>query len=342
LGSLTGSWVLQQVRDEVVDFVTRWSEESNIPIARFVEWLEISPSKYYEWRRRHGQANEHNGRVPRTFWLQAWERAAIIDFYREHPDEGYRRLTYMMIDADVVATSPSSVYRVLKQAKLLNRWAQKPSKKGQGFQQPEKPHEHWHIDVAYINICGTFYYLCSILDGYSRYLIHWEIRETMTEADVEIIVQRARERFPQVKPRIISDNGPQFVAMDFKTFIRQCGMTHVRTSPYYPQSNGKIERWHKSLKRECIRPGTPLSLEDARQLVEKFVMFYNQVRLHSAIGYVTPKDKLEGRDPVIFAERKRKLAAARKRRSLSRSQAEPKVPRQGRRVRSEVAELCPL
>jgi putative transposase len=248
----------------------------------------------------------------------------------------------MMIDADVVAASPSSVYRVLKQAKLLNRWAQEPSAKGQGFQQPERPHEHWHIDVAYINICGTFYYLCSILHGYSRYLVHWEIRETMTEADVEIIVQRARERVPEVKPRIISDNGPQFVARGFKTFIRQCGMSHVRTSPYYPQSNGKIERWHKSLKRECIRPGTPLSLEDGRQLVNRFVMCYNQERLHSAIGYVTPKDKLEGREPIIFAERKRKLAAARKRRSLSRSKAEPRAPRQSGRVRIELAEPCPL
>ena len=248
----------------------------------------------------------------------------------------------MMIDADIVAASPSSVYRVLKQAKLLNRWNQKPSKKGQGFQQPEKPHEHWHIDVAYINICGTFYYLCSILDGYSRYLVHWEIRETMTEADVEIILQRARERFPRVKPRIISDNGPPFIAVEFKTFIRFCGMTHVRTSPYYPQSNGKIERWHKSLKGECIRPGTPLSLEDARRLVKKFVMYYNQERLHSAIGYVTPKDKLEGREPVIFAERKRKLAVARKRRSLSRSVARPRTPRQSGRVMLEVAEPCPL
>jgi putative transposase len=334
--------VPQKVRDEVVDFVTRWSRETDIPVAHLVEWLEVSPSKYYDWRRRYGQANEHNGRVPRTFWLQEWEREAIIDFYRKHPDEGYRRLTYMMIDTDVVAASPSSVYRVLTQAKLLNRWDQKPSKKGQGFQQPEKPHEHWHIDVAYINICGTFYYLCSILDGYSRYLVHWEIRETMTETDVEIILQRARERFPQVKPRIISDNGPQFIARDFKTFIRHCGMTHVRTSPYYPQSNGKIERWHKSLKGECIRPGTPLSLEDARRLVKKFVMYYNQARLHSAIGYVTPKDKLEGREPVIFAERKRKLAAARKRRSLSRSEAEAKAPRQSGRVRIEVAEPCPL
>ena len=310
-------------------------------MARFVEWLEISQSKYYDWRRRYGQANEHNGRMSRTFWLQEWEREAIVDFYREHPDEGYRRLTYMMIDADVVATSPSSVYRVLKQARLLNRWAHEPSAKGQGFQQPEKPHEHWHIDVAYINICGTFYYLCSILDGYSRYLVHWEIREMMTEADVEIIVQRAWERFPRVKPRVISDNGPQFVARDFKTFIRQCGMTHVRTSPYYPQSNGKIERWHKSLKSECIRPGTPLSLKDARQLVDRFVVHYNQERLHSAIGYVTPKDKLAGQEAIVFAERKRKLAEARSRRSLSRREAEPGAPRQSGRVRLQVAEPCP-
>ena len=251
-------------------------------------------------------------------------------------------MTYMMLDADIVAASPSSVYRVLKQANLLNRWAQKPSKKGQGFQQPEKAHEHWHIDMAYINICGTFYYLCSILDGYSRCLVHWEIRETMTETDVEIILQRARERVPGVKPRIISDNGPQFIARDFKSFIRQCGMTHVRTSPYYPQSNGKIERWHKSLKSECIRPGTPLSLDDARQLVNKFVMYYNQERLHSAIGYVTPNDKLEGRELTIFAERRRKLAVARRRRSQSSRETEPGINRQSDRIRSEVAEPCSL
>ena len=127
---MTGCWVPQQVRDEVVVFVTKWSRESGIPVAHFAEWLEIRPSKYYDWRRRYGQANEPNGRIPRTFWLQEWEREAIIDFYREHPDEGYRRLTYMMIDADVVAASPSSVYRVFKRAKLLNRWAQEPSKKG--------------------------------------------------------------------------------------------------------------------------------------------------------------------------------------------------------------------
>jgi putative transposase len=138
--------------------------------------------------------------------------------------------------------------------------------------------------VSYINISRTFYYLCSILDGCRRYIVNWDLREWMTEADIEIILERAKELYPKARPRIISDNGLQFIAKDFKEFIRVSGMTHVRTSPYYSQSNGKIECWHKSLKGECIRPGTPLSLEDARRLVEGYVEHYNDVRLNSAIG----------------------------------------------------------
>jgi putative transposase len=242
--------------------------------------------------------------------LEDWEKAAIIAFHDVYPLEGYRRLTYIMLDADVVAVSPSSVYRVLKAAgKLRPRWG-KPSKKGRGFEQPVRPHQHWHIDVSYINICGTFYFLCSILDGYSRFVIHWEIRDTMKESEVETVIQRAREQFPGERPRIISDNGPQFVAKDFKEFIRICGMTHVRTSFYYPQSNGKMERWYKTLKTGCIRVATPLSLDDARRLVAAFVTYYNTVRLHSAIAYITPADKLAGRAEAIWATRRQKLAAA--------------------------------
>ena len=128
-------------------------------------------------------------------------------------------------------------------------------------------------------------------------------------------------KFPGEMPRIISDNGPQFIAKDFKAFIRICGMTHVRTSPYYPQSNGKLERYHRTIKGECIRPGTPLSLEDARRLVGKYVEHYNQVRLHSAIGYVAPGDKLAGRETEIFAERDRKLDQARQSRKAHRQVA---------------------
>ena len=102
----------------------------------------------------------------------------------------------------------------------------------------------------------------------------------MTEAEVETILQRAREQYPGEHPRIIGNTGLQFIARDFKEFIRICGMTHVKTSPYYPQSNGKIERWFKTLKGGCIRVKTPLSLEDARRLVAEFVTYYNTVRLH--------------------------------------------------------------
>ena len=143
----------------------------------------------------------------------------------------------------------------------------------------------------------------------------------MTEAEIEIILEGAKEKHPEAKPRIISDNGPQFIARDFKEFIRISGMTHVRTSPYYPQSNGKIERWHKSLKTECIRPGTPLTPKDARQLIEQYVNHYNMVRLHSAIGFVTPHDMLAGRQVEIHAARDRKLEEARRQRQKSRQQA---------------------
>jgi len=283
--------------------------------------MGLAASKWHNWKHRYGKANEHNAWVPRDHWLEDQEKQAILDFHALYPLEGYRRLTFMMLDADVVACSPSSVYRVLKAAGLLDRHAPTPSSKGTGFVQPLRPHEHWHVDVSYLNIAGTFYYLCSLLDGCSRFTVHWEIRETMTETDVEQIVQRAREKFPGVTPRIISDNGPQFIARDFKEFIRLCGMTHVKTSPYYPQSNGKIERWHRILKEDCIRPGTPLTLEDARRIVARFVEHYNTVRLHSALGYVTPKDKLEGRDQEIFAARDRKLEAARERRKEKRQAA---------------------
>jgi len=214
---------------------------------------------------------------------------------------------------------------VLRDAGLIKPHHQKPSKTGQGFQQPLRAHEHWHVDVSYIKIAGTFFYLCSLLDGSSRFIVHRELRESMTEAEVETIIQRARERFPGERPRIISDNGPQFIAKDFKEFIRGCGMTHVRTSPYYPQSNGKIERWHKTLKGECIRVKTPLSLEDARRLVTEFVAHYNEVRLHSAIGYVAPADKLAGRDRAILAERDRKLDLARQRRKAAREACRPAI-----------------
>lgn len=295
-----------------------WSAKTEIPVSRFLSWLGLARSKWHRWKDRYGQANEHNAQIPRDHWLCEWERQAILDFHESHPLEGYRRLTFMMLDQDVVAVSPSTVYRVLCEAGLMGKRTGKTASKGQGFKQPKKAHAHWHVDIAYVNLHGTFYYLCSVLDGFSRYIVHWEIRESMKEKEVELIVQRAREKHPGASPRVISDNGPQFMAKDFKEFIRVCGMSHVRTSPHYPQSNGKIERFHRTLKGECIRPGTPLTLKDAERLVSGYVEYYNEQRLHSAIDYVSPRDKLEGRDKEILEARDRKLEKARERRKAQR------------------------
>lgn len=293
---------------------------TEIPVQRFAGWLGIG-KKLFDWKKRYGKVNEHNGAIPRDHWIEPWEQQAIIDFHAKHPLEGYRRLSFMMLDADIVCVSPSTTYRVLRRAGLLDRWNRKPSKKGTGFVQPDAPHRHWHVDVAYINISGTFYYLCSVLDGYSRAIVHWEIRESMTEAAVETVLQRAREAHPENRPRIISDNGPQFIARDFKEFIRIAGMTHVRTSPYYPQSNGKIERYHRTIKGDAIRPNAPESYEEAKRRISEFVAHYNNTRLHSAIGYVTPDDKMAGREKEIWATRDHRLHQAREHRRVRRRDA---------------------
>lgn len=314
---MTGRWVPPDRRDEVVDCITSLSTRTDLPVRPMLQRLGIARAKFARWTDSYGALPTPHGPVPRDHWLTQAERDGILLYHDRHPLEGYRQLTYMMLDAGEVAVSPSSVYRVLKAAGRLDRWTRTPSKKGTGFDQPTHAHEHWHIDFTYANIAGTFYCLCAILDGWSRYLVHWELRETMTTRDVTTILQRAQERFPTAQPRMISDNGPQFIARDFRDVIRLSGMTHVRTAPYYPQSNGKIERWNQTLKVTTIRPEAPTSIEEARRQVTAFVTQYNHHRLHSAIGYVTPADRLAGRSDQIWATRDARLEEARAARQLA-------------------------
>jgi transposase InsO family protein len=260
-----------------------------LPACRIRTWTGLSENKYYSWKKRYGKKNEHNGQMPKKHWITEEEREAIVGFCWDYDLEGYRRLSFMMLDADVAAVSPSTVYRMLKEAGELSSMDWETSKKGTGFEQLTEAHQHWHMDVSYLNIKGTFYYFCGVLDGYSRAILHWEIKEQMKEEDVEFVLQRAAEKYPRTigcpaPPRVVSDNGPQFVARDFKAYVRLLGMDHVRTSPYYPQSNGKIERVNQILKTECIRRKVPPSLEEARRVVGEFVAYYNEERLHSAIG----------------------------------------------------------
>ena len=283
-------------------------------------WASAS-SKFHDWRDRYGKVTNTTAGF-RDWWLEDWEKQAILRFsvrvsagglsaagvHDARPRRGGRQPVECL--PRVEGGGPHRPHRRTSRRR-----------KARAFISPQKPHEHWHIDISYLNIHGTFYYLTTILDGYSRYIVHWEIRRSMRSKTSWWSFSGRKRNFPNETPRIISDNGSQFLAKDFKEFIRICGMTHVRTSPYYPQSNGKLERFHGSIKGECIRPGTPLSLEDAVRIVGRYVEHYNEVRLHSAIGYVAPADKLAGREAEIFAARDRKLAEARSDRKEQREAA---------------------
>ena len=126
---------------------------------QIIKWIGIGRSKYFSW---YGKDNYHNGKIPRDYWLLEEEKETIIKYYLSHSQEGYRAITYRMIDEDVIAVSPATTYRVLKKARLFSRWNNRVSSKGRGFKQPLEPHEHWHTDVSYININGTFYYFIGV------------------------------------------------------------------------------------------------------------------------------------------------------------------------------------
>jgi transposase InsO family protein len=302
------------VRDAVLDYVEYWRSRTELTQSFFLKRLELPRVKYRDWVRRYGKKEQHNGLIPKHHWLLPEERRLIIDYKRNNPEIGYRALTYHLIDNDIVAVSPASISRTLREAGLLSSWC-RSSSKGKGYTQPLEPHEQWHTDVSYINICGTFYYFSAVLDGCSRAILHWQLSTSMKEEDAELLLLEAKERYPKTHPRLITDNGPCYVAHDFKKFVKTIGVSHTLISPYYPQSNGKIERFNKTLKVECIRKTTPLTPDDARRLIDDFVYCYNHERLHAALEYVTPIDRLKGRHTKIFETRKIKIEQARKARA---------------------------
>ena len=311
-------WVEPEIRDSVVERITYLSFRSGIPVRKLLTQIGLCRVKFYKWVKRAGAPNLHNGKIPKSHWLTPEEIKMVEDYARGHYGQndfflkdGYRRITYTMLDSDIVAVHPSSVYRILKNAGLLNKWnTSKKNMKGNGFRQPDGPHKHWHVDIKYLNFQGTFLFLISVLDGYSRYILHHEIRHTMTEYDVQLAVQKAKDKYPEARPRIITDNGGQFIAKEFKEFIKAAELTHIRTSVAYPPANGKIERFHRTISEECLRIKSPVSFEDYKIYIEDYINFYNSQRLHASISYLTPEDYLMGRKEERIKERENKLEKA--------------------------------
>lgn len=286
--------------------VERLKTDAGFPIARSLAVLRVPRATYFRWAAAGGKAPRPPAVVPKAHWITPAERTAIIACARAHPELGYARLTYHMADTGVAAVSPSTVYTILREAGLIGRWQPAREAHRQGFHQPLRPHEQWHTDIAYLNILGTQYFLLAVLDGYSRAILHHEIRCTMTTTDVEIVLERALATLPAdtPRPRLITDNGSQYVSAQFTQYLRTTGLSHSRTRVRHPQSNGKYERWNQTAKVECVRRmalggrDDPEALAEAQQVLARYVTHYNTTRPHSALHYLTPADYLRGPDHV--------------------------------------------
>jgi transposase InsO family protein len=195
-----------------------------------------------------------------------------------------------MLDANIVVVSCSAVYTTLKRADLTKKWEERGEEAGKGFIQPRGIHEQWHADFSYLKIDGNFYYFVAVLEGFSRMILAWDLFTTMETWTVQTVVQKAKEEYPLARPRLITDNGSQFISKDFAEFMTLLEMRHTFIRPAHPQSNGKLERFHRTLKTEEVRMSAYLGYEDARFRLGEWIEYYNERRLHSGINYLTPKE----------------------------------------------------
>jgi transposase InsO family protein len=271
-------------------------------------------STYYGWFDEKGDLKPPGTRkMTNDRRVLDTEVQAVIAYRQLHKDVGYRKLTWMMIDEDVAFLSESAVYQILSEHNLLYGFAAPDSEgtKKEYQHKPKHPHHHWHTDIAYIKIAGVFYFLIMLLDGYSRYLLGWDLMTDMLGSSVEDFIAKMKEKFPFAKPKLIHDNGGQFISHDFKKLVTSLEIQSVHTRRNHPQTNGKIERMNGTVKNEAIRPNAPASYQEAWEILNEYSYTYNHQRLHAGIDYLRPADLFFGRRERVLKERSRKITTAR-------------------------------
>lgn len=291
-------------------------------LADLLKLYGISKSAYYDWFNAEGLKPEVPRKPQRSDAITADEEAAVVAFRKEHGGFGYRKLCWMMVDADAAYMSETSVYNILSRHDLLYGW-NKTDNGDTAKEYKHKPkyaHHHWHTDIAYIKIKNVFYFLIMLLDGYSRYLLDWDLMTDMTGRSVEMFIQGAKEKYPHARPMLINDNGSQFISHDFKKLVTRLDIQQVFTRRNHPQTNGKIERMNGTVKNEAIRPGCPSSYQEGYEIMNTYSYEYNHQRLHAGIKYLRPADMFFGRDKVVLNERKQKISTGRKLRIESNQQ----------------------
>jgi len=308
---------------EVLALVARTRERSGWPLRRVLHRLGLAQSTYRAWVARAGRdaLADRPTAAPALDAVLAEEAAAVRGYALAHPKDGYRRLAWQMLDADVAYLSPSSVYRILRDADLLCRW-KRTGRAGEVPAPPTRVHERWHTDLMYLRVGDGWYFLVTVLDAYSRYVVHWELLATMAAADVRYVIQHALER-TGAHPRLVTDNGPQFTAAEFRELVRRFAVEHIRIRAYHPESNGLVERFHRST-REALGDEGLRTFARAQTLVAEWVRHYNEVRLHAGLGYLPPAEYYRGDPAARRRERQAKLErgrAERRRRNRERADA---------------------
>lgn len=283
---------------------------------RLLSMFGLAKSTYFGWFDDSNQLIPPKNRVHQhSKKILPKEREAVINYRLLHRDIGYRKLCWQMIDENIAYLSESAVYEILKASDMLG-WASPhgASAEKEYKNKPKYPHHHWHTDLAYIKIGGVFYFLIMMLDGFSRFLLGWELLTDMNGRSVEDFVQKIRDKYPDRHPMLIHDNGSQFISNDFKKLLLKINIKSVRTRSHHPETNGKIERMNGTVKKEAIKPTAPQTYQEACDILNDYEYQYNYQRLHAGINYLRPADVYFGRREKILHERKQKIVMARQNR----------------------------
>ena len=312
--------------------VIRLVEGSDLSVRRTVTELGVHRSTFYAWYRRYAEAGAAGlvAKQPaaRRYWnrIPPAVRGRVVTAALADPERSPRELAWQLTDRTGHFLSESSVYRILKAADLITSPAFILLQAADRFAQPtRRSNELWQTDVTYLQVVGWgWYYLSTVLDDYSRYILAWTLTTTMQASDVmaTLDLARARAGVDQVhvvhRPRLLSDNGPCYVSQVLGSYLTQHGLTHTRGAPYHPMTQGKIERYHRSMKN-VVKLDMYYSPWELERAIGRFVEHYNYRRLHEALQNVTPADVYEGRQAAIVDRRariKRKTLAGRKRDNL--------------------------
>jgi transposase InsO family protein len=273
---------------------------------------------YYAWKARES-LDDRAGKPCRVYEVLPEERTGICEFALRYPKIGYRKLTWMMVDARAACVGESTVYRVLSEADLLARWKRSAASSGEYQFRPNGPNQQWHTDVLYVWVAARFYFLLSFMDAYSRYVVHHKLLMSLGGESVAIELEAALEANRAARPRVVHDHGSEFVNRDVAAVIKAHNLIDIKTRPRHPESNGIVERFNGTVRDEADNDYGDNYLQ-AEAIVAKLMHHYNEERLHAALGYMTPATWHRGQPNEVREERARRIAAARAHRKLINQQ----------------------